>query len=69
MTSTTGDTPAFFEFKEVYPDTYLSITDLKGNVALHYFDFSTDTLAKAKKQLNASKDHIISKYIYNLVLD
>lgn len=69
MTNTTGDTPAFFEFKEVIPDTYLRITDLKGNVGEHYFDLTTDTLTEAKKQLNASTDPIISKYIYNLVLD
>ena len=69
MTSTTGDTPAFFEFREVVPDTYLRITDLKGNIGEHYFDFNTDTLTEAKKQLNASTDPIISKYVYNLVLD
>tara|TARA_R110001592_G_scaffold120545_3_gene325005 strand:- start:82259 stop:85441 length:3183 start_codon:yes stop_codon:yes gene_type:complete len=69
MTSTTGETPSFFEFREVVPNTYLKITDLKGNVALHYFDASTNTLAKAKTQLNSSLDPIVSKYVYNLVLD
>ena len=47
MTSTTGDTPAFFQFAEVVPNSYLDITDLEGNVGEHYFDGSTDTLREA----------------------
>jgi hypothetical protein len=69
MTSTTGDTPAFFQFAEVIPNSYLQITDLSGNVGEHYFDSSTTTLREAVNQLNLSTDPIINKYIYNLVLD
>ena len=69
MTSTTGDTPSYFQFAEVVPDSYLTITDTKGNVAQHYFNSATDTLRKAVNQLNLSTDPIIHKYIYNLVLD
>ena len=69
MTSTTGDTPAFFQFAEVIPNSYLDITDLEGNVGEHYFDASTNTLREAVNQLNLSTDPIIHKYIYNLVLD
>jgi len=69
MTSTTGDTPAYFQFAEIVPDSYLTITDTEGNVAQHYFDSSVDTLRKATNQLNTSTDPIIHKYIYNLVLD
>ena len=69
MTSTTGDTPAFFQFAEVISDSYLTITDLKGNKGEHYFDYSTTTLRQAVDQLNLSTDPIIHKYIYNLVLD
>ena len=69
MTSTTGDTPAFFQFAEVVPDSYLDITDLQGNVGQYYFDASTTTLREAANQLNLSTNPIIHKYIYNLVLD
>jgi len=69
MLSTTGDTPAFFQFAEVMPDSYLTIIDLHGNKGEHYFDFSTITLREAVNQLNLSTDPIIHKYIYNLVLD
>jgi hypothetical protein len=69
MTMTSGDTPAFFEFKKVVPNTYLRIEDVNGNVGEHYFDATVTTLTQAKKQLNASLDPIISKYIYNLVLN
>ena len=69
MTSTTGDTPAFFQFKEVQPETYLRITDLNGEVAEHYFNASTNTLAEAAAGLNTSKNNIINKYVYNVVYD
>jgi len=69
MTSTTGDTPAFFQFKEVVPETYLKITDINGNTAEHYFDTNTDTLAKAAASLNVSTNRIINKYVYNVVYD
>jgi len=69
MTSTTGDTPAFFQFAEVIPNSYLTIVDMQGNTAEHYFDAGTNTLREAVTQLNASTDPIIHKYIYNLVLD
>lgn len=69
MTATSGDTPAFFEFKKVVPNSYLRIEDLNGNVGEHYFDISTLTLSQAKRQLNLSTDAIISKYVYNLVLN
>ncbi len=69
MTSTTGDTPAFFEFSEMKPDTYLQITDLNGEVGTHYFDAATYTLGEAVDQLNVSTDPIINKYVYNLVLN
>tara|TARA_R110002074_G_scaffold27369_7_gene79423 strand:- start:1862 stop:5152 length:3291 start_codon:yes stop_codon:yes gene_type:complete len=69
MTSTTGDTPAFFQFKEVVPETYLRITDANGETAEHYFDSTITTLAEAAAGLNTSKNRIINKYIYNVVYD
>ncbi len=69
MTATTGDTPAFFQFSEMQPNSYLKIVDADGNVAQHYFDSSTDTLSEAVYQLNLSTNPIINKYVYNLVLD
>ena len=69
MTSTTGDTPAFFQFSELKPGTYLKIVDIKGNIGTHFFDAATVTLADAASQLNLSTDPIINKYVYNLVLN
>ncbi len=69
LTAVTGDTPAFFEFREVIPNTYLKIEDLKGNVGFHYFDQFTTTLSQAARQLNLSNDPIINKYVYNTVYD
>ena len=69
MTSTTGDTPAYFQFAEVVPDSYLQITTLNGDIGEHHFDASTTTLRECVTQLNLSTDPIIHKYIYNLVLD
>ena len=69
MTATTGDTPAFFQFSEMKPNTYLEITDMEGNVGTHFFDAFTDTLGEAVAQLNVSTDPIINKYVYNLVLN
>ena len=69
MTSCTGDTPAFFQFSEMQPNSYLKIVDADGNVGEHYFDSTTDTLSEAVSQLNLSSDPIINKYVYNLVLD
>ena len=69
MTSTTGDTPAFFQFQEVVPETYLKITDTNGETAEHYFDLSINTLADAAASLNISTNRIINKYVYNVVYD
>lgn len=69
MTSTTGDTPAFFQFREVEPETYLRITNLKGEVAEHYFNSTVNTLAEAAAGLNVSTNNIINKYVYNVVYD
>ena len=69
MTSTTGDTPAFFQFSEVVPQTYLKIIDANGETAEHYFDSSTTTLAQAAAGLNTSTNRIINKYVYNVVYD
>jgi hypothetical protein len=69
MTTTTGDSPAFFYFKEVVPNSYLQIIDRNGEEGRHYFDFSTTTLSHAASQLNLSNDPIIKKYVYNVVLD
>ena len=38
MTATTGDTPAFFQFSEMKPNTYLQITELDNTVGTHFFD-------------------------------
>jgi len=69
MTSTTGDTPAFFQFKEIIPDTYLKITDVNGKTAEHFFGNNPITLADAAASLNTSKNTIINKYVYNVVYD
>jgi len=69
MTATTGDTPAFFQFSEMEPNTYLQITDINGAVGSHFFNAATYTLADAVAQLNVSTNSIINKYVYNLVLN
>jgi hypothetical protein len=69
MTATTGDTPAFFQFSEMQPNTYLQITDINGAVGSHFFNAATYTLADAVAQLNVSTNSIINKYVYNLVLN
>lgn len=69
MTATSGDTPAFFEFREVVPNSYLKITNVSGETGIHYFDFSTTTLAQAASQLNLSTDPVINRYVYNVVYD
>ena len=69
VTAVTGDTPAFFQFKEIQPDSYLKIIDKKGNVGEHYFSPTTTTLAQAASQLNLSTNPIINKYVYNVVYD
>ncbi len=68
-TCVSGDTPAFFEFKEIVPNSYLRIIDKDGNVGEFFFDPSITTLSQAKSALNNSTLPIISKYIYNLVLN
>ena len=69
MTSCTGDTPAFFQFSEMKPGTYLKIVDLDNQIGTHFFDAATTTLGDAVSQLNVSLDPIINKYVYNLVLN
>jgi len=69
MTATTGDTPAFFEFSTIKPNTYLKIIDKDGKVGLEYFDFSVTTLGDAVDILNVSTDPVINKYVYNLVMN
>ena len=69
MTATTGDTPAFFEFSEVKPNSYLKIVDKNGIVGAEYFDATVNTLSEATDLLNLSADSIINKYIYNLVMN
>ncbi len=69
MTATTGDTPAFFQFSEMKPNTYLQIRDMNNQVGTHFFDSTTTTLGAAVNQLNVSTDPIINKYVYNLVLN
>ena len=69
MTSTSGDTPAFFEFKEIPTGSYLKIIDVYGEEGTFFFDNSITTLADAAAQLNLSSDPIINKYVYNVVYD
>lgn len=69
LTNVSGDTPAFFQFKEISENSYLTITDVNGEVGTFYFDSSITTLRDAANKLNLSTDPIISKYIYNIVYD
>jgi hypothetical protein len=69
LTSVTGDTPAFFQFKEIVQNAYLKVVDLKGNVGSYYFHSGITTLAQAASELNLSNDPVIKKYIYNVVYD
>jgi hypothetical protein len=69
LTSITGDTPAFFQFKEISTFSYLRIVDRKGDIGTFYFDPTITTLSQAASKLNLSNDPIINKYIYNVVLD
>lgn len=69
MTATTGDTPAFFQFSEIQPNSYLKIVDKKGIIGTEYFDFTVNTLGAAVDLLNVSTNPIINKYVYNLVMN
>ena len=69
MTATTGDTPAFFEFSQIKPNSYLKIIDANGVTGTEYFDFTINTLSEAVNQLNVSTNNIINKYVYNLVMN
>jgi len=69
MTSTSGDTPSFFQFSEFYSGTYLRIEDLNGDVGEFFFDSSYTTLADVASALNVSDDPILNKYVYNVVYD
>jgi hypothetical protein len=69
LTAVTGDTPAFFQFSTIIPNTYLKIIDTNDNVGIFYIDESTTTLAQAAAKLNLSKDPILNKYVYSVVYD
>ena len=69
MTSTTGDTPAFFEFSTINPLSFLKIVDKDGATGTQYFDSTVNTLSEAVDILNLSTDSIINKYVYNLVMN
>ena len=69
LTAVSGDTPAFFQFKEIVQNTYLRIIDVKGNIGSFYFGPTITTLAQAASALNLSNDPVINKYIYNVVYD
>ena len=69
MTATTGDSPAFFQFSEVVPNSYLKIVDKNNVIGTEYFDFTINTLSEAVDQLNVSTNSIINKYVYNLVMN
>jgi hypothetical protein len=49
MTATTGDTPAFFEFSQIQPNSYLKIIDANGVSGTEYFDFTINTLSEGLK--------------------
>lgn len=68
-TCVSGDTPAFFKFSQIQLNSFLKIIDLNDNEGLFYFPSTITNLSDAASLLNASTDPIISKYIYNLVLD
>lgn len=65
-TTVSGDTPSFFQFNEIIPNTYLKITDLKGNTGIHYFE-SALSLTEAAYRLNMNENQVIRKYTYNVV--
>jgi hypothetical protein len=69
MTATTGDSPGFFQFNEIQPNSYLKIVDKNGIAGTEYFDFTVDTLGEAVNLLNVSTDPVINKYVYNLVMN
>jgi hypothetical protein len=69
MTATTGDSPGFFQFNEIQPNSYLKIVDKKGIVGTEYFDFTITSLSQAVNLLNVSTNPIINKYVYNLVMN
>jgi len=69
MTATTGDSPGFFQFSEIQPNSYLKIIDKNGVVGTEYFDFTINTLSEAVDLLNVSTNSIINKYVYNLVMN
>ena len=69
MTATTGDSPGFFQFNEIQPNSYLKIVDKNGVVGTTYFDFTITTLSDAVNLLNVSTDPVINKYVYNLVMN
>tara|TARA_R110000803_G_scaffold59157_6_gene117579 strand:+ start:1080 stop:4421 length:3342 start_codon:yes stop_codon:yes gene_type:complete len=69
MTLTTGDSPAFFQFDEMQPVSYLKIVDKNGIAGTEYFGPTVDTLSEAVAILNLSSNPIINKYVYNLVMN
>lgn len=69
LTAVTGDSPAFFQFKTIIPNTYLKIIDMKGDEGIFYIDETITTLAQAASKLNLSKDPILNKYVYSVVYD
>jgi hypothetical protein len=69
MTATTGDSPGFFQFSQIQPNSYLKIVDKNGVIGTEYFDFTINTLGEAVDQLNVSTNPIINKYVYNLVMN
>ena len=69
MTATTGDSPGFFQFSQIEPNSYLKIVDKNGTTGTEYFDFTITTLGAAVDQLNLSTNPIINKYVYNLVMN
>lgn len=66
MTQISGDTPASFNISKInYGGKFTLqsfIEQIKG-----YHTFGTNNLKTATDELNASKDQIISKYVYNYV--
>lgn len=69
MTDITGDSPTYFEFKEIPINSVFKIETVNNKIGSHTFGSTQLSLQQAVTELNASSDKIIRNYVYNIVYD
>ena len=68
-TKVSGDTPASFRIYDVAVGGILTITQTLPNINTGLHIFTTSDLLTAANELNSNTDAVISKYVYNKVLE